>query len=110
MELIKTARPQYSKTGKQKSMAWFLCPICKSYALRQSSTGREQITCGCARMPKPKPKTIIIPCLKCGKPFPSKDKKRNRFCAKCNRDNENECRKSYKHGKTDGRLHPRKGN
>mgnify|MGYP001589608339 CR=1 FL=1 len=110
MKLIRPALPTYSKNGIQKSMAWFECPLCRKLVKRQSNLGREQITCGCGVMPKPVPKTVIIPCLKCGKLFPSKDKKRNRFCAKCNRDNDKERSKSYKHGKTDGKLHRKKGN
>ena len=108
MKLIRPASPTYSKTGTQKSMAWFECPLCRKLVKRQSNLGREQITCGCGVMPKPVPKTVIIPCLKCGKLFPSHNKIYNRFCAKCNQ--ENEYRKSHKHGKTDGKLHTRKGN
>lgn len=110
MVLIKPAPPEYSRTGKQKSMAWFRCPLCHNLVIRQSSIGRDQITCGCGRMPKPEIKKYIIPCLKCNKLFDSVNKIYNRFCASCNRDNENDYRKSYKHGTTDGKLHARKGN
>ena len=110
MELIKPAKPTYSKNGVQKSMAWFECPLCHKLIKRQNNLGREQLTCGCGKMPKPVPKTIIIPCMKCNKPFPSHNKICNRFCPKCNLENENEYRKAHKHGKTDGRLHALKGN
>ena len=33
---------------------------------------------------RPTPPSSKIPCLKCGKPFTSVDKCRNRICAKCN--------------------------
>ena len=110
MKLIRPALPTYNKTGTQKSMAWFECPLCCKLVKRQSNLGRNQLTCGCGKAPKPIPKTVIIPCMRCSKPFPSHNKIYNRFCPKCNLENESECRKAYKHGMTDGKLHTRKGN
>lgn|SRR3990167_3262184 len=87
MKLIKSAEPTYSKTGKQKSMAYFKCPACLNLVVRQSSSGRVQDTCGCGT-PKSEPKTTTLKCLKCDKPFKSVNKKSNRFCARCNRVND----------------------
>ena len=112
MKLIRPAKPEYSKTGTQKSMAWFMCPACEKLILRQSNVGRGQKTCSCGikRLPKPEIKKDIIPCLKCNKLFGSVNKIYNRFCPPCNRSNDSEYRKAHKHGKMDGKLHARKGN